>query len=102
MRTTEIKPAQPSRAEAFERRATFDFDAADVTGTHALRARNVQRSSPAGAVAKALASRMALPQNVPWTLRLDSTGAYLDEEAPIGEQIGADSKVQVVPKAHLG
>ena len=102
MRATAIKPADTSTSHGSGRRATFDFEAADVTGTHALSARNVQRSSPAGAVARALAARMALPQHVPWTLRHDESGAYLDESLPIGEQIEEGAKIVLTPRAHLG
>ena len=80
------------------------FEAADVTGTHRVMVDDVQRSLPAGAVAKALASRMSLPENVPWILRDNASSAYLDDEKPIGEQIGTgpDVKLTVTPKTHLG
>jgi hypothetical protein len=45
---------------------------------------------------------MALPGNVPWALRDEATGAYLDEEKPIGAQIETGSKVTLTPKTHLG
>jgi hypothetical protein len=80
------------------------FEAADVTGTHRVVVDQVQASLPAGAVAQALAARMALPENVPWGLRDDSSCAYLDDQRPIGEQLrtGADAKLTVTPKTHLG
>lgn len=80
----------------------FSFEAADVTGTYRVVADDVQRSLPAGAVAQALASRMSLPENVPWGLRDDSTSAFLDDERPIGEQIEPGTSVTVTPKTHLG
>lgn len=80
----------------------FHFEAADVTGTHLVDARDVQRNTPAGAVAQALAARMGLPQNVPWALRDDRTGNYLDEQRAIGDQIESESRLTVHPKAHLG
>src|SRR5262245_52058563 len=92
---------KPARAGA-RRGTTLTFEARDVTGTHVLEARNVQRSTPVSAVASALASRMALPANVPWILRDDSTGAVLEEEKPIGDQIEAGAKVVISPRAHLG
>ena len=80
------------------------FEAADVTGTHRVTVDDVQRTLPAGAVAKALASRMSLPENVPWALRDNASSAYLDAEKPIGDQIGTgpDVKLTVTPKTHLG
>lgn len=80
----------------------FSFEAADVTGTQRLIANDVQRSLPAGTVARALAARMALPENVPWALRSDSTSAFLDDDQSIGEQIERGAKVTVTPKTHLG
>jgi hypothetical protein len=81
----------------------FHFEAADVTGTHLVDARDVQRSTPAGAVAQAMAARMGLPQNVPWALRDDRSGNYLDEQRAIGDQVESDeARLTVVPKTHLG
>ena len=80
------------------------FEAADVTGTHRVLVDDVECGLPAGAVAKALASRMALPVNVPWALRNDSNSALLDDDKPIGEQVdvATDVKLTVTPKTHLG
>ena len=98
-----MKALTPSPTKLAARRGSaFHFEARDVTGTHVLKARNVQRSTPAGAVASALAARMALPRNVPWMLREDSTGALLDESKPVGDQIESGAKVVLSPKAHLG
>jgi hypothetical protein len=81
---------------------TFSFEASDVTGTQTVVASDVQRALPAGAVARSLAAWMKLPDNVPWSLRDESTSAFLDEERPIGEQIQPGAKVTVTPKTHLG
>jgi hypothetical protein len=78
------------------------FEATDVTGTHTVTATNVQPSLPAGAVANALAHRMALPTNVPWALRDDATSAFLDDNVAIGDQIITDARLTVTPKTHLG
>jgi hypothetical protein len=80
------------------------FEAADVTGTHRVMVDEVACGLPAGAVAKALASRMSLPENVPWGLRDDSNSSLLDDEKPIGEQVdvGTDVKLTVTPRTHLG
>ena len=82
---------------------TLTFDVTDVTGTHSAVASDVQASLPAGAVARSLASSLRLPDNTPWTLRNEATGAYLDDAAPIGDQIEqTGARVTVTPKAHLG
>ena len=81
--------------------ATLAFTAADVTGTFTAEA-NVPPALPAHAVAQSLVASMSLPENVPYALRDDSTGAFLDDALPIGEQIGPDAKVTVTPKTHLG
>jgi hypothetical protein len=80
----------------------FSFEAVDVTGTQRLLAEDVERDMPTEAVARALAARMRLPENVPWALRLDETSAFLDEQRPIGEQVAPGAQVTVVPKTHLG
>ncbi len=98
---TPIPPKAAART-GVRRGTTLHLEARDVTGTHVLEARNVQRATPAGAVASALASRMALPRNVPWMLRDDATGAVLDESKPVGDQIESGAKVVLSPKAHLG
>jgi hypothetical protein len=81
---------------------TFSFEATDVTGMHQVLASEVQRALPAGAVARALAVRMSLPENVPWALRDESTSAFLEDDRPIGDQINVGARVTVTPKTHLG
>jgi hypothetical protein len=81
--------------------ATLAFSAMDVTGSYTANA-NVQRMLPAHAVTASLVASMSLPQNVPYALRNESTGAFLDDAKPIGEQIGPDAKVTVTPRTHLG
>jgi hypothetical protein len=80
------------------------FEAADVTGTHCVQVDDVECGLPAGAVAQALASRMSLPENVPWGLRDDSNSSLLDDDKPIGDQVDrtTDVKLTVTPKTHLG
>jgi hypothetical protein len=97
-----LTPTPKASVLAGGRRGMLHFEARDVTGTHVIEARNVQPATPAGAVATALASRMALPPNVPWIMRDDSTGAVLEEEKPIGDQLEAGARVVLSPKAHLG
>lgn len=81
---------------------TLDIDAVDVTNSRTLNARGIRSSTPVGSVARAFASRMDLPGNVPWSLRNDRTGAILDEEKPIGEELGPGERVVVTPRSHLG
>jgi hypothetical protein len=80
----------------------LSLEAADVTGTQSVVAQDVQGTALTGAVAKALAAMMRLPENVPWGLRDDATSRFLDDEKPIGEQLGPHAKVTVTPKTHLG
>jgi hypothetical protein len=82
-------------------RDDFRLELSDITGTHSVVANDVQRSLPAGAVARATAARFSLPDNVPWSLH-DDRGAFLDDEAPIGQQVENGSKLWVSPKTHLG
>ena len=81
--------------------ATLDFVASDVTGINTVRARDIQPSLPASAVALSLAALMQLPEDVPWGLRNDDTSAFLDDETPIGEQLRPGSAVTLTPKTHL-
>ena len=81
--------------------ATVRFEATDVTGTHSAVA-DVQRSLPAAAVVDSLVKQMAMPENVPYGLRDDATGKFLDDEAPIGEQLTSESQTTLTPKTHLG
>ena len=79
----------------------FFLEADDVTGTQHVELRNVNRATPVSTVTRTLASRMSLPQNVPWALRRASDGAYL-EDRPIGDQVQNGAKVTMTPRTHLG
>ena len=79
----------------------LSLELSDVTGSHSLVAEDVQHSLPAGAVARAAANQFSLPENVPWSLH-DDRGAFLDDEAPIGDQVATGAKLWVSPKTHLG
>ena len=79
----------------------LNLELSDVTGTHSVVANDVQHSLPAGAVARTVANQFSLPDNVPWSLH-DDRGAFLDDEAPIGEQVTTGAKLWVSPKTHLG
>ena len=99
---TPTATSQPRNRGADAPGDRFGLTATDVTGSHELDVPNIDRSTPAGAVSQALANRLGLPKNVPWGLRNDETADYLDDEAPIGDQIETGSRVVVTPKSHLG
>jgi hypothetical protein len=80
----------------------FRFEVSDVTDTHRVDVADVPPETPVAAVAKALAARMELPQNTAWALRENGTGSYLDDQRPIGEQVEDQSRLSLIPKAHLG
>ena len=80
----------------------FRFQVTDVTGTQTLVASDVSPDISAGAVAEALAERMALPNNVPWTLRDDASAGYLDDQRAIGDQVADQATLTITPKTHLG
>jgi hypothetical protein len=83
----------------------FEFEATDVTGTHRVTvgSRDLDMDqAPTWAVTRSLVARMALPGNVPWALRDEATGAFLDEDRPIGSQLETGGKVTLTPKTHLG
>jgi hypothetical protein len=77
------------------------FHAANVTGTQELPI-EVGPGLSVRSVTDSIAHRMALPGDVPWTLRDDGSSTYLDENRPIGEQIEPGSHVTITPKTHLG
>jgi hypothetical protein len=87
----------PSAAEG----GALSLKLSDVTGSHSVDAHDVQHSLPAGAVARAVANQFSLPENVPWSLH-DDRGAFLDDEAPIGDQVTTGARLWVSPKTHLG
>ncbi len=80
---------------------TIRFEATDVTGTHTAVA-HVQRSLPTEAVVDSLVKQMTMPENVPYGLRDDTTGRFLDDATPIGEQLTPESRTTLTPKTHLG
>lgn len=81
---------------------TVCFEATTVTGTEHVDVSDLDATVPAGHAAQAIAARLDLPQNIPWALRDESSGHYLEDHRPIGEQIDADAKLRVTPKTHLG
>jgi hypothetical protein len=92
---------EPAVAPTAPSGGALSLELSDVTGTNSVVADDVQRSLPAGAVARAVANQFSLPENVPWSLH-DDRGAFLDDEAPIGDQVTTGAKLWVSPKTHLG
>jgi hypothetical protein len=77
----------------------------DVTGTHRARL-ELDPQLRVGAVAEAVAERMALPPDTSWALRSESTAAFLDDGAAIGDALDSEDRTSVslvaTPRAHLG
>lgn len=90
------EPDQPSGLGG-----VLQLNAANVTGTRRLPV-EVDAKLSAGAVAESIREAMALPRDVAWALRDDESSAYLDDQLPIGEQVGSGAQVVLYPKAHLG
>src|ERR1051326_5451423 len=104
MKLNNTLPSPVSKATCAKGHAkddTIAITARDVTGS-AVATGRFQRSSPVASIAKALANRMQLPTDVSWTLREAHRGQFLDENQPLGEQLGESADVDVVPKVHLG
>ena len=81
--------------------AVLAFRAANVTGTRQLDL-EVERDVPANRVADDVAQLMQLPRDVSWVLRDDRSAAFLDEAAPIGDQLEPGTRVTLAPRTHLG
>lgn len=79
---------------------TMTIQASNVTGSAVLPV-EVERSLPGSAVAKTIASMMALPADTTYALRDDQSSVYLDDR-PIGEQVAPGAQVTLAPKTHLG
>ena len=77
------------------------FEAGNVTGTQEIPF-EVASGLSVRSVIDSIAHRMALPSDVPWSLRDDGSSAYLDDTRPIGDQITPGSHVTITPKTHLG
>ena len=84
---------------------TLHVTVRDVTGTHHARL-ELDPQLRVGAVAEAVANQMALPADTTWALRDDSTAAFLDDEAAIGDAVRSADRTSVslvaTPRAHLG
>ena len=76
------------------------FQAANVTGTQEILI-DIGSGVSVRSVTDSIAHRMALPDDVAWTLRDDGSSGYLDEQRPIGDQIKPGAHVTITPKTHL-
>lgn len=97
---------QPQNKPATNGRpASLDVTVRDVTGTHVARM-DLDPQMRVGAVADAVASRLALATDTAWSLREASTAAFLDDEKSIGDALGPGQRTSVAlvatPRAHLG
>ena len=97
-----MEPAATTKSRVNGRRNTLRFEASDITGMNVREVTDFDPEISAGAAAKTLAARMELPTNVPWALRDDRTGNYLDEQRSLGEQIESEARLTISPKTHLG
>ena len=77
------------------------FRASNITGTQYLDV-EFGRDLSVRSVTDSIVHRMALPTDVTWTLRDDSSSVYLDDDRPIGDQLARDANVTITPRAHLG
>ncbi len=77
----------------------------DITSTHEAEL-EIDPTLRVGVVAQTAASRMSLPADTSWALRDDTTAAFLDDDAAIGDAVGIDGDTVVhltaTPRAHLG
>ena len=95
------EPNDATRSNGSTRRKPFLLEVSDVTGTSTRKTGRFQPSTPAGAVAQALAAEMDLPRDVTWALRNDY-GGVLQEDVALGAQVESGEKLSLTPKVHLG
>ena len=80
--------------------ATLTVEVQNVTRSRSVQA-TFQSTLRADAAAAALASRLALPANVPYSLRT-SKAAYLEDTKTLGEQVTPGERLTLTPRSHLG
>ena len=100
----QVKPKQ-QKLEANGTPDVLHVKIRDVTGTHHARL-ELDPQLRVGAVAAAVAEQMTLPPDTSWALRDESTAAFLDDEAAIGDAVDSEDRTSVAlvatPRAHLG
>ena len=80
---------------------TLTVNVRNVTHTRRLEA-TFDGAMPAAKAAAALASRLNLPANVPYSLRSNRTAAFLDDAAPLQSQVEPNESLTLTPRSHLG
>ena len=78
------------------------FSVSDVTGRHSLDVENIDGHRTAGDVAMSVAALMELPTRTPFSLREDGGARMLQDDVALGSQVGSETELTVIPKAHLG
>jgi hypothetical protein len=76
------------------------FQAGNVTGTREIPV-EYGRGLSVKSVTESIAHRMALPDDIAWSLRNDGSSDYLDEKKRIGDAIEPGDHVTITPKAHF-
>jgi hypothetical protein len=76
------------------------FRAGNVTGTREIPV-EYGRGVSVKSVTESIAHRMALPDDVTWSLRNDGSSDYLDEKSRIGDEIEPGDHVTITPKTHF-
>ena len=97
-----LEPIATSRSQKNHGRDRLRFHASDITGTQVSEVSDIDPGVSVALAAKSLAARMELPANVPWALRDDRSGNYLDDQRSLGGQIESGAQLTMVPKTHLG
>ncbi len=99
-----IQTLEPVAAAPPRNRGAFRFRVRDVMDTMELEVTDIERGTPAAAVAQAMASRMELPGEVAYVLRDERNGSWLQDDRPVDEQIdeATDVTLRLTPKARLG
>jgi hypothetical protein len=97
MNETMEQPQVDSGSDA----GTLTVEVQNVTRTRSVQA-TFQTGLRADAAAAALASKLALPANIPYSLRSNKSAGYLDESKSIGSQVAPGERLTLTPRSHLG
>ena len=99
-----IQTLDPVASAPSRQRGDFRFRVRDVTDSMELEVSDVQRGTPASAVAQTMASRLELPGEVTYALRDERSGSWLQDDRALDEQIDQENDVtlRLTPKARLG
>jgi hypothetical protein len=79
------------------------FTVTSVTGAKHLDYEGVDGHRGVAELSASLAASLALPTNVPYSVRDEARGRMLDDGAPVGTQIPAEgAALTLVPRSHMG